>query len=98
MLGALFLALVACDSPDSRYWNGTATQIEIDGRRYSVHRRSRPRGGDLVQVIRHGYARRPEHVAILEAMRQAATQATGCALKEDSVRGDSGVMEAVLTC
>lgn len=92
-------ALVAgCDSPDARYWTGEATQLEIDGRRYSVHRRARSRGGDLVQVIRHGYARRPEHVAILEAMRQAAVQATGCALKDGSVRGDSGVMEAVLVC
>jgi hypothetical protein len=31
-------------------------------------------------------------------MQQAATQATGCALVEGSVQGDSGVMEGRLTC
>lgn len=51
-----------------------------------------------VQVIRLGYARRPEHVAILHAMRQAAMQASGCALVEGSAEGDSGVMTARLRC
>lgn len=51
-----------------------------------------------VQVIRLGYARRPEHVAILHAMRQAAMQVSGCTLVEGSAEGDSGVLTARLAC
>lgn len=51
-----------------------------------------------VQVIRMGYARRPEHAAILLAMPQAAEQATGCSIVPGSAVGDSGVMNARLNC
>lgn len=51
-----------------------------------------------VQVIRLGYARRPEHIAILHAMVRAAEEVSGCALVEGSAEGDSGVMTARLEC
>lgn len=93
---ALLLLLAACASPDRAFWGADPVEQVIDGRRYVVHARTdaRPR----VQVIRMGYARRPEHPAILLAMRRAAVQATGCALVEGSVQGDSGVMTARLDC
>jgi len=91
------LCLTACASPD-RAFRGTEPQsLTIDGRAYVVHVRrdeARPR----VQVIRLGYARRAEHPAILTAMRQAAEQASGCALIPGSAEGDSGVMTARLSC
>ena len=89
--------MVGCASPDREYWRATPHSVEIDGRRYEVYahmEETRPR----VQVIRMGYARRPEHRAILLAMIQAAEQATGCHVIEGSAVGDSGVMNARLSC
>lgn len=51
-----------------------------------------------VQVIRLGYARRRDHIAILHAMVRAAEAVSGCALVAGSVQGDSGVMTARLAC
>ncbi|WP_323036017.1 hypothetical protein [Pararhodobacter sp.] len=89
--------IAGCASPGREYWGATHRTVEIDGRRYEVYANldeARPR----VQVIRMGYARRPEHVAILPAMVQAAEQATGCRVVDRSAAGDSGVMTARLTC
>ncbi|MFN4100053.1 MAG: hypothetical protein ACK4GT_09775 [Pararhodobacter sp.] len=91
------LCLAACASPDRAFWGTDPQHLALDGRAYVVHVRrdeSRPR----VQVIRMGYARRAEHPAILEAMRQAAEQASGCAVIPGSAQGDSGVMTAHLRC
>ena len=89
--------LAACASPDRAYWGAEETPITIEGREYRVYHRpdeARPR----VQVIRMGYARRPEHVAILGAMRVAAETVTGCAVVEGSAEGDSGVMNFRMRC
>lgn len=96
----LLLILTACASPDRRYWGHEPMEQVINGRRYIVFTRENPRsaGRPFVQVIRMGYARRSEHASILEAMRVAAVQATGCPLVEGSVQGDSGVIEARLQC
>lgn len=51
-----------------------------------------------VQVIRLGYARRAEQVAILHAMVLAAEAASGCRLVDGSAEGDSGVLTARLAC
>lgn len=51
-----------------------------------------------VQVIRLGYARRPEHIAILHNMVRAAEEVSGCRIAEGTAEGDSGVMTARLTC
>lgn len=91
------LLVAGCASPGHEYWQATHHTVDIDGRRYEVYARldeARP----PVQVIRMGYARRSEHLAILPAMIQAAEQATGCRVIEGSAEGDSGVMTARLTC
>ncbi|GAB4259284.1 MAG: hypothetical protein Kow0013_01790 [Pararhodobacter sp.] len=93
----LILSVVGCASPDRTFWGVDPVEVVIDERRYVVYAQTdarRPR----VQVIRMGYARRAEHVAILQAMRQAAVQVSGCALVEGSVQGDSGVLTARLDC
>ncbi len=97
-LVALALTLLAaCASPDRAYWGVDPVRVTIDGRDYSVHvRRDPPR--PRVQVIRLGYARRAEHPAILLAMQRAAEQASGCTLTPGSISGDSGVMNARLSC
>jgi hypothetical protein len=97
---ALTLLLAACASPDHRYWRSDPVEQVIDSRRYMVYTRPNPRSANrpYVQVIRMGYARRADHAAILDAMRIAAVQATGCPLVVGSVQGDSGVMEARLDC
>ena len=93
-----FLLLVAaCASPDRAYWGAEETPIILEDREYRVYHRpgeARPR----VQVIRMGYARRPEHPAILGAMRIAAETVTGCAVIEGSAEGDSGVMNFRMRC
>lgn len=55
-------------------------------------------GHPRVQVIRMGYARRPEHIAILHNMVRAAEEVSGCRIAEGTAEGDSGVMTARLTC
>ena len=95
-----FLALVllaACASPDRTFWGVEPQRLTLGGRDYVVYA-DRDRAQPRVQVIRMGYARRPEHAAILVAMQLAAEQASGCALVEGSVQGDSGVMTARLRC
>ena len=97
ILCPLLLCLAACASPDRAYWGAEETPITIENREYRVYHRpgeARPR----VQVIRMGYARRPEHVAILGAMRVAAETVTGCAMIEGSAEGDSGVMNFRMRC
>lgn len=95
LAGALVLA--GCASSGREYWGVEPRGVQIDGRRYEVFARldePRPR----VQVIRMGYARRADHAAILPAMVQAATMATGCSVIEGTAVGDSGVMNARLRC
>ncbi|PVH30601.1 hypothetical protein [Pararhodobacter oceanensis] len=102
MKPVVLLCLVAligsgCSSPGHAYFGVAPRSVEIDGRRYDVYARL-DRLRPEVQVIRMGYARRPEHIAILEAMVQAAEQATGCSVIAGSAVGDSGVMNARLSC
>ena len=93
------LLLAACASPDRAYWGSDEQRVTINGRDYAVYIRHDPgQTRPPVQVIRLGYARRPEHAAILIAMRQAAEQASGCTLIDGSAVGDSGVMTARLDC
>ncbi|MBN8292778.1 hypothetical protein JI664_12460 [Rhodobacter sp. NTK016B] len=93
----ILLVLTACASPDRRYWGAESQTVTIAGRDYNVYRRQN--GSRIsVQVIRMGYARRREHVAILGAMRVAAEQATGCRVIEGSADGDSGVMDFRMRC
>jgi len=89
--------LAACASPDRAFWGVEPQRLSLGGRDYVVYV-DRDHAQPRVQVIRMGYARRPEHAAILAAMQVAAEQASGCALVEGSVRGDSGVMTARLAC
>ncbi|MCW1934724.1 hypothetical protein [Pararhodobacter zhoushanensis] len=96
---ALVALLAACASPDRAFWGSEEQRVTIDGRVYAVFvRSSAGESHPRVQVIRLGYARRPEHPAILIAMRQAAQQVSGCPLIEGSAEGDSGVMTARLAC
>lgn len=91
------LLVAGCSSAGPDYWRVTPQRVDIDGRRYDVYAATdglRPR----VQVIRMGYARRPDHRAILPAMVQAAEQVTGCAVVPGSAVGDSGVMTARMAC
>ncbi|MEZ5751356.1 MAG: hypothetical protein R3D60_05090 [Paracoccaceae bacterium] len=97
VVAVLSVVLGACASPDWRFRTAPRQDIRIDGRLYAVY--VTPPGRDRqVQVIRLGWARRGDHVAILAAMRQAAVQASACALVEGSDQGDSGVMTARLDC
>jgi len=96
-LSVAVLSVTGCSSPGSDYWGVAPRSVQIDGRRYDVYSRlDRPR--PEVQVIRMGYARRAEHLAILPAMVQAAEQTTGCRVIAGSAVGDSGVMNARLSC
>ena len=94
----LLALLVACNSPDYRYFGVDPVAVVIDGRTYQVYVRRDAGVQPSVHVIRMGYARRAEHVAILQAMIQAAETASGCAVLPGQMQGDSGVMTARLRC
>lgn len=91
------LLLAACASPDHAFWGIEPQRLSLDGRDYVVYVDRDPLR-PKVQVIRMGYAHRPEHTAILVNMVAAAEQASGCGVIVGSVHGDSGVMTARLHC
>lgn len=110
----ILLLLLACATPDRAFFGVDPVRVTREGRDYDVYVRRSPapvvcragasladcraEGQPIVQVIRLGYARRGQHEAIVRAMLQAAEQASGCALVDGSVQGDSGVMTARLRC
>ena len=93
----LALLVAGCASASPQFRGVTPVEMTIDARRYAVFLRDDGPTAE-VQVIRLGHARRPEHRAILLAMRSAAEQATGCRLIDGSIEGDSGVMTARMRC
>lgn len=98
LLIPLLVLLVACNSPDYRYFGIDPVAVDVQGRVYQVYVRREAGMQPSVHVIRMGYARRDEHVAILQSMIMAAETASGCAVLPGQMQGDSGVMTARLRC
>lgn len=92
---ALFLSgsLVACDSPSPNMTGSERYALQIDGYDLTVWQKH-----TQVEVIRHGFARREDQSRLQELMARAARDATGCALRPDSITGDTGVLRATLDC
>ena len=64
-----------------------------NGRTYVVYQTR-----DTVEVIRMGYARRGEQLAIRAEMIDMVPVVTGCRLVESSIRGDSGEVRGKINC
>lgn len=89
----LLLALAACDSPSISMMGGTKTEVTIDGSRFSVHRHE-----DRVEVIRTNMQWRPTADQIVPKAEMAIRQATGCAVRGNSLEGDAAIIKARLNC
>lgn len=88
------LLLAACGAqPTPMMFGAERTDITVGGRAYTVFQK-----GNMVEVIRLGYARRGEHQTIRATMIDLIPQVTGCKLRESSVQGDSGEMRGLVTC
>lgn len=86
--------LAACGAqPTPTMFGAERTDITVDGRQYVVFLK-----GNMVEVIRLGYATRGEHQKIRATMIGLVPQVTGCRLRETSVQGDSGEMRGLVTC
>lgn len=91
-LSALFLA--ACGAQPTPVMMGAQrTDVSRDGRDYAVYRK-----GEMVEVIRLGWAAPGEHQAIRATMIALIPEVTGCRLRETTLTGDSGEMRGRLTC
>jgi hypothetical protein len=89
----LFL-LGACGAqPTPVMFGADRTEVSRDGRQYVVFLK-----GNMVEVIRLGYATRGEHQAIRATMIALIPEVTGCRLRETSLQGDSGEMRGLVTC
>ncbi len=93
LLGLAAAALAACDSPAPQMWGGQELRVTRGGRNYAIHLR-----GNLVEVIRFGWASRAEQPAIRQQMVALIPEATGCLASPASLAGDSGEIRARLLC
>lgn len=87
------VALAGCDSPSPRLGAAEPTRLSRGGYDITVWR-----SGDRVEAIRHGIVRRADMPTLRATLVQAMRDATGCAVREDSVDGDIGVLRARLSC
>jgi hypothetical protein len=90
---AVLFALAACDSPSPTLGAAQPTRLHMDGYDITVWR-----ADDRVEAIRHGFARRADKGRLRATLVRAMKQATGCALRDNSVEGDIGVLRAKLDC
>ena len=91
IIALVFLA--ACDSPSPAFMKGEKIVVEVEGSRFSVHRRD-----DLVEVYRISPEWLPRLSEVLARARKAIEQATGCPVAEGSLSGDHALIRAELNC
>ena len=89
----LLVLLAACDSPAPAMRGAERDEVVRNGRTYVVYHTR-----DTVEVIRMGYARRGEQLAIRAEMIDMVPVVTGCRLIESSIRGDSGEVRGKINC
>lgn len=93
LVGAACLLAGCGAQPHPTLWGGTQTRVSRDGHDYVVIHK-----GNLVEVIRLGWAAPGEHHAIRATMLALIPEITGCTLLESSLQGDSGEMRGRLRC
>ena len=86
-------ALAACDSPSVTFMGTQKTIVEIDGTRFSVHRRE-----DRVEVYRTSFEVLPKRAEVFAKAEMAIEQATGCKLRKGTLEGDQALLTARLAC
>ena len=94
VLSCLFLcSLAACDSPSPAVRWDAHYETRLAGVSFSIWQRD-----DRIEIIRHGFARPSEQARLKGLMIKAAETSTGCALRQNSIDGDTGVLRARLEC
>jgi hypothetical protein len=90
----LALVLAACGAqPHPTLWGGERHEVSRNGRHYVVFRK-----GDLVEVIRLGWASPGQHAQIRATMVALIPEVTGCSARESSLNGDSAEIRGRLRC
>lgn len=90
----VFLFLAACGAqPTPLMFGAVRMDVVRDGRNYVIYQK-----GELVEVIRLGWAAPGQHQGIRATMIALIPEITGCRLRETSLTGDSGEMRAKVTC
>ncbi len=97
MIMTLTLYLTGCASPSPDMMQGIRHPVTVDGVDFVVfHKESE------AQVIRMGYLARKDRAGVPALMAQAAAQATGCTVIDNSITttmpGDTGVARFDLDC
>lgn len=80
-------------SPAPQFFGAQRTDVTVDDRNYTVYQKD-----EQVEVIRLGYAGRGEHQEIRATMIEMIPKVTGCKLRENTLKGDSGEMRGSLSC
>lgn len=90
----LSVALAACSSPGIEYWRADPPRrVEAGGHRFDVYVAE-----DKVQVIRLDRTWLPRQAEVFPAAVAAIGSATGCAVREGSVKGDVAIVNARIDC
>jgi len=92
---ALLLATTACASPAPGLWGAPETVAEAGGQRFRIFG---PGPGGRVEAHRIDLSLPPSRRATMRNAAAAVMQATGCALRPDSIRGDAALVEMFVTC
>lgn len=94
---AIVALISACASPAPEMFGASRSEVSMDGIRFVVFHQ-----GDRAEVIRMGYLSRPDRARVPALMAAAAERATGCRVRQGSVRtrlpGDTGEARMRLDC
>ena len=89
----LLIPLAACDTAGPRYRGIAPVTVTAGGHVYDVYLR-----GQDVQILRTDMVWLPNRDAVFEGAAVAVRLATGCALREGSLKGDVALMNGRVTC
>ncbi|MGH1463766.1 MAG: hypothetical protein ACRBBQ_00250 [Cognatishimia sp.] len=87
----LLLFLSACSSPGPNFWQAEATRMEVGGSSFDMRR-----NGDLVEIIRVNFEKRPVISDIARKAEFAIETQTGCPVTE--FRGDVALLVGTIDC
>ena len=87
----MICVLAGCDSPGLGYQGAEVTRLEIEGYSFSIRRK-----GNVAQVIRTNFLRRPDIDHIGRVAERAIETTYGCHVEKMS--GDVALMVGLMDC
>ncbi len=95
LLIAVLLGVAGCDSPGPGFSGGMVREVVVDGSRFRVFA---PPGSSVIQAHRVSFEMLPSLSATFEKAYRAIEQATGCKVRDGSLRGDQAIILAEVNC